>query len=257
MPHILIHTTAVKYQLRRSLRVKRLQILFHYDGFEVIAPVRISNIVILSFLWEKRHWMVRLWNSSRKAAQSVVPQNFFSENKLLYQGKMWEIRRMPGTHFEVSILNDIMFVCYSNESIDELPQQLLGWLQLTMREQLCAIQNEICPHLGQWPAKVVLKQQKTRWGSCGINQHIHINFRLIFAPGSVLRYVVIHELCHLVHRNHGKLFWNKVARYCPYFRESQAWLRKQGNDLMRLAVPDIVFSSDLPEESFRSRVESL
>ena len=49
-----------------------------------------------------------------------------------------------------------------------------------------------------------------------------------------MRYVVIHELCHLRHRNHGPQFWTLVAAHCPSYRAHRAWLRQEGAALMRL-----------------------
>ena len=64
------------------------------------------------------------------------------------------------------------------------------------------------------------------WGSCGQNRQIDLNWHLIFAPKPVLEYAVVHEMCHLKHRNHESEFWDLVGRLLPDWQERKARLDK-------------------------------
>lgn len=79
--------------------------------------------------------------------------------------------------------------------------------------------------IGKKPKSVYLKTQKRRWGSCGIHDQIYINWVLMQAPPEVLDYVVLHECCHLWHRNHGPYFWGLVQRHMPDYKLREKWLR--------------------------------
>ena len=57
----------------------------------------------------------------------------------------------------------------------------------------------------------LIRSYKRRLGSCDIKNRISFNWKLIFLPINVIDYVVIHELCHIIHINHSKLFWNEVS----------------------------------------------
>jgi hypothetical protein len=81
------------------------------------------------------------------------------------------------------------------------------------------------------PCKVVIKDQKTRWGSCSKKGNINLNWRLIMAPLHVIDYVVVHELCHLKVMNHSKDFWNLVESIQPNNHERRRWLKVNGNRL--------------------------
>ncbi|MDD5272957.1 MAG: M48 family metallopeptidase, partial [Methylovulum sp.] len=82
------------------------------------------------------------------------------------------------------------------------------------------------------PRSVIIKTQKSRWGSCGIHNDININWLLIMAPPEVLEYVVVHELCHIQVRNHSAQFWALVAEHLPDYQSPRQWLKQQGGDLM-------------------------
>ena len=76
-----------------------------------------------------------------------------------------------------------------------------------------------------------IKDQKSRWGSCSSKRNMNFNWRLLMAPEPVCDYVIIHELCHLVHMNHSADFWNLVESICPDYRQYKKWLREKGKQL--------------------------
>ena len=73
-----------------------------------------------------------------------------------------------------------------------------------------------------------IKDQKSRWGSCSSKRNMNFNWRLLMAPEPVCDYVIIHELCHLIHMNHSADFWNLVESICPDYRQYKKWLREKG-----------------------------
>ena len=79
--------------------------------------------------------------------------------------------------------------------------------------------------------RISVRNQRTRWGSCGRDGHICLNWRLIAMPESVRDYVLIHELMHLRRLDHSPAYWRLVAAACPGYREARAWLRANGASL--------------------------
>ncbi|HZP12057.1 MAG TPA: SprT family zinc-dependent metalloprotease [Nevskiaceae bacterium] len=93
------------------------------------------------------------------------------------------------------------------------------------------------PPMGVKSNGLRIADQKTLWGSCGRNGTISLSWRLALAPPEVFRYVVIHELAHLQHRNHGPRFWALVARQMPEFEAHRRWLREHGAALHAVPTP--------------------
>lgn len=75
--------------------------------------------------------------------------------------------------------------------------------------------------------KIYIKDQKSCWGSCSSKGNLNFNWRILLAPEPVCDYVVIHELCHLVHMNHSGDFWALVETLCPDYKQYRKWLKDQ------------------------------
>jgi predicted metal-dependent hydrolase len=86
--------------------------------------------------------------------------------------------------------------------------------------------------LGVTYGKITIRNQKTRWGSCSSKGNLNFNCLLMLAPGDVLDYVIVHELCHRKHMNHSKEFWGEVEKIIPDYKTSYTWLKKHGGELI-------------------------
>lgn len=73
--------------------------------------------------------------------------------------------------------------------------------------------------------KVFIKNSRSRWGSCSTLGNLNFNYRIVFLPPLLQDYLVVHELCHLVHFNHGPEFWALVAEMCPTYKDCRRQVR--------------------------------
>jgi predicted metal-dependent hydrolase len=81
---------------------------------------------------------------------------------------------------------------------------------------------------GLRPGKVRINNAKKRWGSCGARGSLNFPWRLVLTSPEVIDYVVVHELVHLVERNHSKRFWRRVEQILPDYRVRRKWLKLGG-----------------------------
>ena len=106
-------------------------------------------------------------------------------------------------------------------------QQMRGRAAMELPARL----RELASLHGLLVTRVSIRNQRTRWGSCGRDGHLCLNWRLAAMPDWVRDYVMLHELMHLRRLDHSPAFWRLVAVACPRYREARQWLRAHGPEL--------------------------
>jgi predicted metal-dependent hydrolase len=99
-------------------------------------------------------------------------------------------------------------------------------LRARAKRELPARLLELAARHGKAVARVSVRNQKSRWGSCGRSGHICLNWRLVTMPDWVRDYVMVHELMHLARMDHSPAFWKLVAAACPEYEDARRWLRR-------------------------------
>lgn len=99
--------------------------------------------------------------------------------------------------------------------------------------------KEIPPKVRQFAAEmgvsygqITIRNQRTRWGSCSGRKNLNFNCLLLLVPEPVMDYVIVHELCHLIHLDHSKAFWATVEKFMPDYKTRRAWLDEHGGAII-------------------------
>ena len=106
-----------------------------------------------------------------------------------------------------------------------------GRLRERAQEELPVRLRALADAYGLPLTRITIRNQRTRWGSCGRDGHICLNWRLMAMPDWVRDYVMIHELMHLKRLDHSPAYWRLVAAAYPRFRDARQWLRTHGPEL--------------------------
>ncbi len=225
------------YTLRRSSRRRRtIELSIHATlGLVVAAPARATQHEIDAFVRRKERWIRRALKEAHTRTLHHQ-RRFVSGESLPYLGGTLELivlEAQDGTRSHVERAGDRLRV--------ELPQTASAsgrraaaiavierWYKDRAQEVLSERVRHFAPLAGVTPTGLVVRDQKTRWGSCGKHGTLYFNWRLMLAPMAVLDYLVVHELCHLRQRGHGRRFWRLVASAMPDFEEREAMLRRDG-----------------------------
>lgn len=115
-----------------------------------------------------------------------------------------------------------------------LPRRVMDFLRVEARRSLGAIAAAKAGLAGLHVRGVVVRDTRSRWGSCTAAGTLMFCWRLVMAPPSVQDYVVAHEVAHLRHMNHGAAFWALVDTLTPHRRMAEAWLLAEGARLQRV-----------------------
>lgn len=102
------------------------------------------------------------------------------------------------------------------------------FLRAEAKAQITPLVQEFAAQLDRQPGRVSIKDTKSRWGSCTPGRDVAFSWRLILAPRPVLRYVVAHEVAHMVELNHSSRFWGQVEKLMPDYKPARLWLTEKG-----------------------------
>lgn len=191
----------LEYTLIRSAR-KTISIEITPDCRVVVrAPKRCSNQEIQEFVMSREPW-------ARKHLSKMEERNALRKEML------GEIQ--PLTEAELEEL--------TAAAKKEFPERVRKWTFIVFEKDLTK--------LGKLNGRVTIRHQKTRWGSCSSKGTLNFNCLLMLAPEDVRDYVVVHELCHLLHMDHSQKFWAEVRRAMPHYKEPLKWLKQNEVALM-------------------------
>ncbi len=127
------------------------------------------------------------------------------------------------------------------------PPEVQRALRSRARTELPARLFELAAQHGLAVARVSIRNQRWRWGSCSRTGHICLNWRLVAMPAWVRDYVILHELMHLKRLDHSPTFWKLVAGACPEYEQARAWLRRNAS------MPELAALQLSPCESSTAR----
>ncbi len=229
------------WSVRESQRARRLTVrVFHTGRVEVVVPSRTSAHAVERFLERHRPWIERKRAEARLKAGPPVPFPP-SQVDLPACSEVWRIHLAGGSGRAriTSLASGLLALAGDAGRGPAVRQALRRWLTGRAREVLAPLLARYARELGFRYERVLIRRQRTRWGSCSTRGTISLNCCLLFQRPTVVRYLMIHELAHTQHMNHSRRFWHCVARHCPDYRI----LDRELLDGWR-RVPDWVFGDE-------------
>ncbi|MCL6444136.1 MAG: M48 family metallopeptidase [Alicyclobacillus sp.] len=240
MPTFTYGTTSIDYTLCCKAAKRDCTISVDWKtGITVVVPEGIDQERIDAILRRKAPWILRKLAEFREIKPLSTRHEFISGEKISYLGRQYRLKviaRDDVTNVSLTFQSGRFIAVVPKSSSptwrqERLRQAFRDWYiehGLSKVEQRV---NLFAPRIGVQPSKVVVKDQKTRWGSCTKNGTININWRILMAPMRIVDYVVVHELAHMIHADHSSDFWSVVASVMPDYDERKEWLRIHGPTL--------------------------
>jgi predicted metal-dependent hydrolase len=206
--------------VRESHRARRLTVrVFHTGRVEVVVPSRTSAVTVERFVERHRSWIERKREEARARALPASP--FPPEHiDLAACNERWLIHLTgSGRRVRLSALgNGLLVLDGDTTDAGAVRQVLRRWLTERATEFLPLTLKQCARELGFDFERVLIRRQRSRWGSCSTRGTISLNCCLMFQRPQVVRYLMIHELSHTVQMNHSRRFWQTVSRHCPEYR---------------------------------------
>jgi predicted metal-dependent hydrolase len=225
----------VQVRVRESARARTARVLVGPERpLEIIVPAGTSDARVDEMLASRHGWIERKTAASRKAAARPARLG------LDRPGVVW----LAGTPLLVEVLNGSAAparLCDGRLGVgaEARPGAIGRWYRNEARRRIRATAAEEASRLGLSYRSVSVRDPRTRWGSCSRLGNLSFSWRLMLAPDEVLRYVVVHELCHLEIPSHNRAFWRMLEVAQPGWRDPADWLTEHGAELRnyRVVIP--------------------
>ncbi|HEY4211682.1 MAG TPA: SprT family zinc-dependent metalloprotease [Steroidobacteraceae bacterium] len=228
--------------VRESERARRLTVrVFHSGRVEVVVPSRTAPHTVERFLERHRGWIERKREEAKKRA--IPPAPFPPPRiELAACNESWRLHLSGGAHrVRLQQAGDGLLILSGDTSDGHAVRLALRrWLTERATDVLAPALAACARECGFEFERVLVRRQRTRWGSCSTRGTISLNGCLMFQRPQVVRYLLIHELVHTLHMNHSQRFWQRVERHCPQYSA----LDRELLDGWR-RVPQWVFGEDL------------
>ncbi|MBI3794526.1 MAG: M48 family metallopeptidase [Nitrospinae bacterium] len=192
----------------------------------VRAPHRASEAEIRALVRIKSAWILRKQEDARKTFTEFAPKKFTEGETFLYLGKKYEL--FVGENSAVPLELGEKFVL-SKKYVGREAGVFLKWYRRRALEHISERVKTHSASAGLRPGMVKVNGALKRWGSCAAAGNLNFAWRLVMAPPEVVDYVVLHELSHLVHKNHSKRFWENVRALQPDYKANKKWLKDHGH----------------------------
>ncbi|MBI4898229.1 MAG: M48 family metallopeptidase [Actinobacteria bacterium] len=234
------------YELRRSDRARNIRITVSERGVVVVLPRRAAEREAHAFVAERSDWIERTLARVEAEAEAVAARGLDDGDLVPYLDDSLLLRLLAGDGERVSFARaatkraDAGFmpeiagelrVRSRDHSRDNVAALLERWYRRRAREEAAARMDAAVTRNGTDYARIAIRDQRTRWGSCSTNGTMSFNWRLMLAPESVFDYVVEHEAAHLEVRDHSPRFWALMDARVPDWRDQRDWLRRHGGVL--------------------------
>ena len=213
--------------ITRTKRKKTISILIKDGNVEVKAPFNLKKNEIDAFILKKEKWIKNKILLQKKIKQ--LPKKKFIDGEVFkFLGKDLILKINISGEKKTYIKNN--YICLDLKSnTKNNKEKIKKELELFYRsfsEKILKEKTFIeAKKMNLKLEKIKVRSYKNRWGSCSSNGDISYNWKLIMAPEKIINYVIIHELCHLIHFNHSRNYWKEVSKKLPNYRKSKEWLK--------------------------------
>lgn len=202
------------YQERKSLRI-----IVNPEGtVEVLAPIAAKEVDVIKRVRQKAPWILKQIDYFNSYKPTTPPRRFINGETHLYLGRQYRLKIVPDEKSIIKAYRGQLWMHTVNNKPEALKEQLNKWYKERAKEVFNELLKEALPKFKQYRIAMptlTIRLMSKRWGSCTPKGKIILNTELIKAPKGSIEYVIIHELCHLVHLNHTRAFQNLQNKMMP------------------------------------------
>ncbi len=220
------------YTVKESSRAKHMRLkLSLREGLVVVVPKGFDHSRIPSLIEKKKRWLEKaseMIETQRKFFEPEPPGSLPERLALRGIGEEWAIDYRPTESPFVTAVersSNRLLIFGDTDNIEACKAALRRWLNRKTHENIKPWLLRLAEERDFEINRVLVKSQRTRWASCSKHKIISLNLKLLFIPEELIRYTLIHELCHTKHLNHSQQYWVLLKHHEPDYLVKDEKLR--------------------------------
>lgn len=214
----------IEYKKRKTVEIK----IDLDTTVRVSAPKGANEEDVIDIIKSKLPMISKKLKSLMETPTGAKEKEYKCGEKFLYLGTEYPIQIIIDENVEknkVSFEQNIFFITIKNCGEAAIKSTMENFYK---KECNKIIQKRISYYQKYFnikPKVIRIEESSKKWGSCNSNRNIDFNWRLAMAPIEIIDYIVVHEMCHMVHMNHSKSFWRLVGKIIPDYKKRSEWLQ--------------------------------
>jgi predicted metal-dependent hydrolase len=215
-------------------RARRLRLTVTPAGARVTYPEGTHPAQVTAFLRQHGAWLERKLDELNLGS-APPPLEPGVSTLFPLRGELTRLTWRDGAYPRIESNGDRLVLAlpkpHGKSTLPAARGLLRSFLEAQIRRDASRALARYCPVIGYAPTAVVVRPLKSLWGSLDTRERVTLDLALALAPPAALRYVIVHELCHLRIRSHAPRFWTLVEKFYPDWRDQRDWLRMHGQAL--------------------------
>ena len=217
-------TTTISYQVERNKKLKHTYISVDKNGVLVKTNETTTAFEIEAHVLKKASWIVE----NLKGYKAQYDSEIVTGSRLYYLGKSYYVELLISDVAKVNVA----FIHSKFKILAPLKYNSTLIYQAVDDFYKERSERKIIPLVKKWsnlmevkPEHISFRKSEKRWGSCSPTNRISFNYELMKISSQLIEYVVVHELCHIKHKNHSKEFWKRVKKFMPDYKAKEELIK--------------------------------
>lgn len=213
----------------RDPRARRIKLSVDERGPRLTLPVRASEIAGQRFVIEHGDWLLAQIASASSDAASLQAHVSAS---IPLRGRDLPLQWRPARYLRLQLNDDALEIA-APETVSPaaLQRALRDFYEGQARADVGRWLPKYLPGLPRAPSRLRYRVMSSQWGSLAPDAALSLDLSLVLATPAAFEYVLVHELCHLIHADHSRAFWREVEARCPDWRDQREYFRASGRAL--------------------------
>ncbi len=218
--------SGIDIEIRRSKR-KTISIFIERDGsVSALVPADSSDDSIREVLLSKEYQIHKNLAEWKQLNDRKINREYVSGQSFLYFGRNYRLKLVEEKLGEVQFFQSKFFL--SKTEVSKGKEYFVDFYKRKLRSRINSVVDQFEGKVGVNANEIRVMDLQNRWASCSPNGNLNFHWKCAMVPMDVLGYIVVHELVHLLHKNHTKAFWNEVDKIVPNYEKHLEWLKVNG-----------------------------